>query len=357
MIKVLIVDDSLLVRRALARTLAADPQIEVVGTAADPYEARDKIKLLDPDVLTLDISMPKMDGITFLKNIMRLRPMPVVMVSSLTAHGAVETLDALAAGAFDYVSKPQGAGTADLERYNSEVLQKVKAAARSNPKLLQKSQASSASSSKQVVAGLSMRDPLERAKVKSKIIAIGASTGGTEALKDVLDLMPAECPPIVMSQHIPESFSAPFARRLNETSALNVKQAEDGDLIMPGSAYLAPGGKHLVIVRDGVNLRCKLLQTPPVNRHRPSVDVMFDSVCEVMGKNTVAALLTGMGNDGAKGLLRLRQAGAMTIAQDEASSVVWGMPGEAVKLGAAQQIETLLRIPEKLMDGVRKLNR
>jgi len=352
MIKVLIVDDSSVVRKALTRILDAEPELQVVATAVDPYDAREKIKQYDPDVLTLDVSMPRMDGITFLKNLMRLRPMPVVMVSSYTALGAQETFDALALGAFDYVTKPSGTEV-DKELYKAELVRRVKAAAAANMSTLT-ADTKVVPANSDAVAGMSMRDPLERAKVKSKLIAIGASTGGTEALKDVMMQMPAECPPIVISQHIPESFSAPFANRLNECSAVQVKQAEDGDLIMPGHAYLAPGDDHLMIVKEGTNLRCRLSKSPPVNRHRPSVDVMFDSVVQAMGKNAVGVLLTGMGNDGAKGLLNLKNAGAATIAQDEKTSVVWGMPGEAVKLGAAQQIEALMRIPERIMQAVRK---
>lgn len=352
MIKVLIIDDSSVVRKALTRILDAEPELQVVATAVDPYDARDKIKQYDPDVLTLDVSMPRMDGITFLKNLMRLRPMPVVMVSSYTASGAQETFEALALGAFDYVTKPSGAEV-DKELYKTELIRKVKAAAAANMSTLA-AEVKVSPVKTDAVEGLSMKDPLERAKVKSKLIAIGASTGGTEALKDVMMQMPAECPPIVISQHIPESFSAPFAKRLDECSEVRVKQAEDGDLIMPGHAYLAPGDDHLMIVRDGTNLRCRLSKSPPVNRHRPSVDVMFDSVVQAMGKNAVGVLLTGMGNDGAKGMLNLLHAGAATIAQDEKTSVVWGMPGEAVKLGAAQQIEPLVRIPERIMQAIRK---
>lgn len=352
MIKVLIVDDSSVVRKALTRILDADPGLQVVATAVDPFDAREKIKQFDPDVLTLDVSMPRMDGITFLKNLMRLRPMPVVMVSSYTASGAQETFDALALGAFDYVTKPSGAEF-DKELYKAELIRKVKAAAAANMSTLTK-QGKASTVSSEALPGLSMKDPLERAKVKSKLIAIGASTGGTEALKDVMRQMPAESPAIVISQHIPQSFSAPFAKRLNECSEVQVKQAEDGDLIMPGHAYLAPGDDHLIVVREGANLRCRLSKSPPVNRHRPSVDVMFDSVVQAMGKNAVGVLLTGMGNDGAKGLLNMLNAGAATIAQDEKTSVVWGMPGEAVKLGAAQQIEPLARIPERIMHAVRK---
>lgn len=352
MIKVLIVDDSSVVRSALTRILDADSGLKVVATAVDPYDAREKIKRYDPDVITLDVSMPRMDGITFLKNLMRLRPMPVVMVSSYTDAGAQETFDALALGAFDYVTKPSGRDV-DKELYKAELIRKVKAAAVANMSILT-TETKSLSAKGDVVVGMSMKDPLERAKVKSKLIAIGASTGGTEALKEVMKRMPVECPPIVISQHIPESFSSPFADRLNECSAVQVKQAEDGDLIMPGHAYLAPGDDHLLVVKEGANLRCRLSKSPPVNRHRPSVDVMFDSVADSMGKNAVGVLLTGMGSDGAKGLLNLMNVGAATIVQDEKTSVVWGMPGEAVKLGAAQKVEPLVRIPESIMQAVRK---
>lgn len=352
MIKVLIVDDSAVARKALTRILDAEPELTVVATAEDPYDAREKIKQYNPDVLTLDVSMPRMDGITFLRNLMRLRPMPVVMVSSYTDSGAQETFEALSLGAFDYVTKPSGTQV-NKDLYKAELVRKVKAAAGVNLSTLTVGHAVSPANNS-VVAGMSMKDPLERAKVKSKLIAIGASTGGTEALKDVMMQMPAESPPIVISQHIPESFSGPFAKRLNECSDVQVKQAEDGDLIMPGHAYLAPGDDHLLVVREGTNLRCRLSKSDPVNRHRPSVDVMFDSVVQAMGKNAVGVLLTGMGNDGAKGLLNMLNAGAATIAQDEKTSVVWGMPGEAVKLGAAQQIEPLMRIPERIMQAVRK---
>lgn len=356
MIKVLIVDDSMLVRKALGRILSSDPDIEVVGTAEDPYVAREQIKALNPDVITLDIAMPRMDGITFLRNLMRLNPMPVVMVSSLTDHGAVETLDALELGAVDYVTKPSSGDAEELSRYRDELLHKVKSAARvnlSNLGLHAKQPVQSNTKSVAAPAAVALTNPAEimkRAKLKNKLIAIGASTGGTEAIRAVIEQLPQGLPPIVISQHIPESFSAPFANRLNHHSAIEVKQAEDGDLILPGYAYLAPGDDHLIISRENGHLRCRLSKSAPVNRHRPSVDVMFDSVAKTMGNNAIGIILTGMGNDGAQGLKNMLDSGARTIAQDEKSSVVWGMPGEAVKLGAAQHILSLDRIPAKILD-------
>lgn len=355
MIKVLIVDDSMLVRKALTRILSSDPEIEVVGAAEDPYVAREKIKVLKPDVITLDVAMPRMDGITFLRNLMRLNPMPVVMVSSLTGHGAVETLDALELGAVDYVTKPTSGDSEVLSRYREELLHKVKSAARANTGNLglfsrQAELTADAAASRPASTPLTNpADILRRARLKNKIIAIGASTGGTEAIRAVIEQLPQGLPPIVISQHIPESFSAPFATRLNHHSAIEVKQAEEGDLILPGYAYLAPGDDHLIIARENGHLRCRLSKSAPVNRHRPSVDVMFDSVAKVMGNNAIGVILTGMGNDGAKGLKNLLDSGAKTIAQDEKSSVVWGMPGEAVKLGAAQHVIGLNNIPAKIM--------
>ncbi len=356
MVKVLIIDDSLVARNALSRMLSADPQIEVVGTAEDAFDAREKIKALNPDVLTLDVAMPKMDGITFLKNVMRLRPMPVVMVSAFTADGAAETLDALEIGAVDYVTKLMGSDNPEeRDRYNEEVVRKVKSAARANvaslgkqstpltPRVVQEQPAPPVNP----VAGPA--DVFQRARLKNRLIAIGASTGGTEAIRAVIEQLPAGLPPIVISQHIPESFSAPFAKRLNQHSAVTVKQAEDGDLILPGHAYLAPGDDHLLIVREGGQLRCRLSKSAPVNRHRPSVDVMFSSVAKAVGANAVGVILTGMGADGARGLKEMLESGAKTVAQDEKSSVVWGMPGEAVKLGAAQYIDSLGKVPGRIM--------
>jgi len=330
-IRVLIVDDSALVRRMLTEMLQQDPQIEVVGTAQDPFMAREKIKQLSPDVLTLDVEMPKMDGVTFLRNLMKLRPMPVVMVSTLTQKGSEITLDALELGAVDFVSKPTVDIAHSLGDYAEEIITKVKTASTARVREL-----------KPVVERHSADAvlPARRGKhfrTTDKLIALGASTGGTEAIREVLEVMPADSPAIVISQHIPEAFSKPFSERMNRCSPMTVTQAEDGEQILPGHAYIAPGDRHLLVVRDGARFRCQLSDGPPVNRHRPSVDVMFRSVAQNVGPNAVSVLLTGMGNDGARGMLEMREAGAYTLVQDEASSVVWGMPGEAVALGAANE--------------------
>ncbi len=332
-IRVLIVDDSALVRKLLSEMLDAVPGIEVVGVAPDPYVARDRIKALNPDVLTLDVEMPRMDGLTFLRNLMRLRPMPVVMVSSLTAQGAEVTLHALELGAVDFVQKPELGLAHGLDDYAEELVEKIRAAAgvkfRARPSLL-----AAPSSNLSGDAMLPQRlTPTFR--TTDRIIAIGASTGGTEAIKQVLLHLPPDTPGVVIAQHIPPGFSAAFAERMNRQTGLVVKEAEDGDRVMIGHAYVAPGNRHLLLVRDGARYLCRLSDGEPVNRHRPSVDVLFRSVAQAAGINASAALLTGMGADGAQGLKALHDLGGHTIAQDEATSVVWGMPGEAVKRGAA----------------------
>lgn len=343
--RVLIVDDSAVVRQLLSELLAQDPGIEVVGTAADPLLAREKIKRLDPDVLTLDVEMPRMDGLAFLDNLMRLRPMPVVMVSSLTERGADVTLQALAMGAVDFVSKPKVGLSQGLGEYAQEIIAKVKAAARARVR-----GPASAPGPRPLPAAPRAAAPAStRFRTTDRLIAIGASAGGTEALRVVLEQMPADAPAIVLTQHIPASFSGPFAERLDRHSAMLVRQARDGEMILPGHAYLPPGDHHLRVVRDGARWRCRLDAGPPVNRHRPAVDVLFRSVAQSAGSNAVGAILTGMGEDGARGLLELRQAGAPTLVQDEASSVVWGMPGAAFKLGAAEEMVPLERIAERLM--------
>jgi two-component system chemotaxis response regulator CheB len=326
MIKVLIVDDSILIQKVLSDIFAAAPGIEVVGTAEDPFVARDKIKQLQPDVVTLDIEMPKMDGITFLKKIMRLRPMPVVMISTLTQKGAPATLEALEVGAVEYVGKPSADSPELLAEYAGEIIEKVKMAAIANLGRLE-IQAS--------------RHPLQRAPAPNKIgqmsntiIAIGASTGGTEALRELLLMMPADSPPIVITQHIPPVFSASFAKRLDGMLPLTVHEAEDGDKIMAGHVYIAPGDRHLKINKKGGHYYCHVFDAERVNLHKPSVEVLFDSVTEHCAKNTIGIMLTGMGNDGAQAMLRMKQAGSYNIIQDKNSSVVWGMPGAAHELGA-----------------------
>lgn len=344
-IKVLVVDDSATVRRLLTELINRDPRMTVVGVAPDAYVAREKIKQLSPHVLTLDVEMPGMDGLTFLKNLMRLRPMPVVMVSSLTQAGADTTLAALEIGAVDFATKPRYDVANTFGHYGAELLDKIEAASRARVKPyvpvrevkpvkhLQPSVDSS-------LAGSSVKH----------VIAIGASTGGTEAIKDVLIEMPANVPPIVITQHIPASFSGAFARRMNRLSPLTVFEAEDGMEVKNGHVYIAPGDRHMVLQRLGGVLEIALDDRGPVNRHKPSVDVMFDSVLELIGKNATVAILTGMGDDGARGMKRLRDAGASTIAQDEKSSVVWGMPGSAVQLGAASEVLPLSQIATRICE-------
>lgn len=336
-IRVLVIDDSALVRKLMSEMLASDPGIEVVGTAHDPLMARDMIKQLNPDVLTLDVEMPRMDGVTFLANLMRLRPMPVVMVSSLTEKGADITFQALEIGAVDFVTKPKIDLAHHLEDYAGEIIAKIKTAARARIRTYDPATAERARPP---------ANPVARLDLTHKLIAIGASTGGTEAIRVVLEHMAHDSPAIVITQHIPEAFSGPFATRMDKSSPMKVCQAEDGQPILQGHAYIAPGHRHLTVERSGARYRCKLHDTAPVNRHRPSVDVLFDSVATNLAGNAVGVLLTGMGADGARGLLAMKQAGARTICQDEQSSVVWGMPGEAVKLGAADHVVPLDKVAE-----------
>ena len=342
--KVLVVDDSALIRKMLTEILSADRELQVVGSAADPFQAREKIKQLEPDVITLDVEMPRMDGITFLRNLMRLRPMPVLMISSLTERGADVTLAALELGAFDFVTKPKLDVAKGLEEYSTEIVRKVKAAARSTKHLRV-----------QPPAGAKAVPSVVSFRTTDKLIAIGASTGGTEAIKDVLERMPADSPAMVITQHIPALFSKSFAVRMDASSQMTVFEAEDGMQILPGHAYIAPGDRHLLVMRDGARWRCKLDDGEPVNRHKPSVDVMFDSVARAAGRNAIGVILTGMGNDGARGMKAMHDSGARTIAQDEKSSVVWGMPGEAVKAGGVDQTLPLDRIAPALSDLIAKI--
>jgi two-component system, chemotaxis family, protein-glutamate methylesterase/glutaminase len=351
-IRVLVVDDSALVRKILTELLASDPGIEVVGTAPDAFIAREKIKSLNPDVLTLDVEMPKMDGVTFLRNLMRLHPMPVVMVSSLTDHGAEVTLDALGVGAVDYLPKPKVDLAATLGDYRDELIEKVRAASMARVRAYDSR--GEGASGLQVTKALSADAVLQKAaplnfRTTDRLIAIGASTGGTEAIKDVLVGMPADAPGIVIAQHIPKAFSTPFAERMNRSCAMTVCEAQDGQQIRPGHVYIAPGDRHLVVLRSGARWICKLDDGVPVNRHKPSVDVLFRSVAQQAGHNAIGVLLTGMGRDGAQGLKEMREVGSPTIAQDEATSVVWGMPGSAVEIGAAAEVLPLPRIAARVM--------
>ncbi len=338
-IKVLVVDDSAMVRRLLTEILDQDPEIEVVGAAPDPYIARDKIKRLNPDVITLDVEMPRMDGLTFLANLMRLRPMPVVMVSSLTAKGAEVTLKALELGAVDFVTKPAVDVAHGLEEYAETLIDKVKAAARVRVR----------ARAEQVRPKPPRLKSAGMFKSTDKVIAVGASTGGTEAIKALLEVLPPDTPGIVITQHIPAAFSGPFAQRMDKSAAMIVCEAEDGQQILPGHVYIAPGDRHLKVSRSGARYLCRLDDGPRVNRHKPSVDVLFHSVAENVGPNALGVILTGMGDDGARGMKAMHEAGAYTIAQDEATSVVWGMPGEAVAHGGVDEILPLGEIPGRLL--------
>jgi len=350
-IRVLIIDDSALVRQLLAELLRTDSGIEVVGTAPDAYIARHKIKTLNPDVLTLDVEMPRMDGVTFLRNLMRLRPMPVVMVSSLTDRGAEVTLDALSLGAVDYLPKPKLDVAIKLGEYRDELIEKIHAAARARlrPRPLAVEVLPRDIPLNSATAVMPRLAPL-RFKSSERLIAVGASTGGTEAIRDFLSGMPPDAPGIVIAQHIPKVFSGPFAERLNRIGPLRVAEAVDGEEIRPGHVYIAPGDQHLMVQRRGGCWICCLDEGPPVNRHRPSVDVLFRSVAQQAGAHAVGVLLTGMGKDGALGLKEIQEAGGATLVQDEATSVVWGMPGEAVELGAADEILPLSRIAGRVLE-------
>jgi two-component system, chemotaxis family, protein-glutamate methylesterase/glutaminase len=341
-IRVLIVDDSALIRNVMTEMLSEDPDIQVVGTAPDPYVAREKIKALNPDVLTLDVEMPKMDGLTFLRKLMAARPMPVVMVSSLTEQGAETTLQALESGAVEFVTKPSVDILHGMTDLAYQIKSKVKAAAQASVK-----KRSPPVDCAERIKALAAQSAM--IKTTDTIIAIGASTGGTEALRELLEVLPPNTPPIVLTQHMPERFTKSFADRLNELCQIGVKEASEGDSVISGQALLAPGNYHMELRRSGARYYVTLNQTPLVNRHRPSVDVMFASVSQYAGANSVGVILTGMGNDGAAGLLKMKQTGAFTMAQDEASCVVFGMPKEAIKAGGVDKVLPLSEIPGALL--------
>ncbi len=350
-IRVLIVDDSALMRQVLASLLSRDPDIEVIGTAPDPYIAREKIKALNPDVLTLDVEMPKMDGLTFLEKLMRGHPMPVVMVSSLTEAGCETTLRALELGAVDFVAKPLSDVRDGMEELAQNVIDKVKAAAMATVRsagdrvMGERSPRSLPFASGRFPVG----SVAKRLDTRDAVIAIGASTGGTEAIKAVLEVLPPHTPPILIAQHMPGRFTKTWADRLNTLSRISVKEAGDGTSVLPGHALIAPGGYHMTLGRDGARYHVRLNQDPPVNRHRPSVDVLFASVARFAGRSSIGVILTGMGGDGAKELLAMKLAGAFTIAQDEATCAVFGMPKEAIKLGAVDKILPLGDIPAAIL--------
>jgi two-component system chemotaxis response regulator CheB len=332
-IKVLVVDDSAVARQLLSSHLARDPGIEVVGTAPDPYLAWERIRTLAPDVLTLDVEMPRMDGITFLEKLMRRHPMRVLMVSSLTEAGCATTLRALELGAIDFVAKPVMGLRDRFPDIARELVEKVKIAAAARPPAPRP-------------APIVRRVRPGGMRTTQRLIALGASTGGTEAIREFLTVLPPDAPGILIVQHMPEKFTRAFATRLDGLCGVRVKEAEDGDRALAGHVLIAPGNQHMRLVRDGATYRVRLGSDPHVNRHRPSVDVLFHSCADAAGPAAVGVIMTGMGDDGARGLLAMRAAGAATIAQDEASSVVFGMPRIAIELGAAEQVLPLDRLAE-----------
>lgn len=336
-IRVLIVDDSATARAVLREILESDPAIEVVATASDAYVARDKIVELKPDVVCLDVEMPRMDGITFLKRLMHYMPIPVVMVSSLTQNGAKTTLEALEAGAVDFVGKPHSHIYDGVETMREELLSKIKMASR--VRVRQRS-----------LESIQQANMTSLAETTNKILAIGASTGGTEALKDVLMGLPRNAPGTIIVQHMPSNFTGPFAERLNGLCAMEVREAKNGDSIAPGVVLIAPGDYHMVVRRSGARYYVEIGSGEKVSGHRPSVDVLFNSVAKIAGANAIGVILTGMGGDGARGLLAMRNAGARTIGQDEASCIVYGMPKVAFDIGAVERQLPLQNIAKGILD-------
>lgn len=337
-LSVLVVDDSSIVRQVLTRDLGRQPGIRVVGAAPDPFVARDMIVALKPDVLTLDIEMPRMDGLTFLRKVMKYHPMPVIVVSSLAARGCEMAIACLEAGAIAAVPKPnESYSIGDVTAQIAELIRNA-----GNMRLRAPAAPSIAPAQPKVHA-------TALAETTHKVVALGASTGGTEALRAVLQALPPRCPGIVMTQHMPKGFTAAFAQRLNGICAIEVKEAADGDWVVPGRALLAPGDFHLKLDRDGARYIVRVIDGPRVSRHKPSVDVLFESVARIAGKNALGAIMTGMGNDGSAGLLSMRKAGAVTIGQDEASCIVYGMPKEAAKAGAVQVVSPLDQIASHII--------
>jgi two-component system chemotaxis response regulator CheB len=346
-IRVLVVDDSALMRQLVTEILQSDSEIEVVGTAADPFVAKDKILALNPDVLTLDVEMPRMDGLSFLEKLMSGRPMPVVMLSSLTEKGCQTTMRALEIGAVDFVTKPKLDVVTGMEAIAREIIEKVKSASRA------KVQRSLARSDRPVYDGPKPASASALITSTHKVIAVGASTGGTEALMELLTQFPPDAPGAVVVIHMPEGFTSSYAERLDRHCRVRVKEAEDGDRILPGHVLLAPGNFHVAVQRSGATYSVRVYSAPPVSRHRPSVDVLFQSCAEVLGSNGVGVILTGMGSDGADGLLEMHNRGAFTIAQDEATCVVFGMPREAISKGGVDEVLPLKRIAASALEAAR----
>jgi len=350
-VKVLIVDDSAVVRKILSTGLSKDHEIEVVGTAADPFIARDKIINLKPDVITLDVEMPRMDGISFLQRLMTYYPLPVIMVSSLTQAGCETTLKALEVGALDFVTKPSLDVSHTLNEIVTELAEKIKVSA--SVKVKKKEYFKNTDNKNTIIRDTQSSHALINST--HKIIAIGASTGGTEALKEVLVQMPPNAPGILIVQHMPQLFTKSFADRLNSLCSIEVREAKDGDSIIPGLALIAPGNYHMELRRNGARYHITTNQEPPVRRHRPSVEVLFESVAKYAGANAVGVIMTGMGDDGASGLLKMKESGAKTLAQDEESCVVFGMPKEAIKLGAVDTVVPLNKIAPSILSLLTKM--
>ena len=346
-VRVLVIDDSALMRQLITEILSSDPQIEVVATASDPFVAREKIIALNPDVLTLDVEMPRMDGLTFLEKLMAGRPMPVVMLSSLTERGCQTTLRALELGAVDFISKPKLDVVAGMDESAREIVDKVKSAAVARIQRRPTTGDRAAYSGPKPVASSSLITSTH------KVIAMGASTGGTEALLDVLSEFPSDAPGTVAVIHMPEGFTKSFAERLDRHCRVRVKEAEDGDRILPGHVLLGAGNHHLAVQRSGATYSVRVYSAPPVSRHRPSVDVLFQSAAQALGRNGVGVILTGMGHDGAQGMYEMHQQGAFTIAQDQASCVVFGMPKEAIAKGGVDEVLPLKRIAAAALEAAK----
>ncbi len=346
-ISVMVVDDSAVVRKVLSETLAQDPAIEVAGAVADPIFAMERMSKRWPDVIVLDVEMPRMDGITFLRKIMSERPTPVVICSTLTEKGAETTMQALAAGAVSFISKPKIGARQFLQDAANDLIGAVKVAAHANPRLLRPMLHPAHKLSADAIIA-----PAHGALVQTteRVVALGTSTGGTQALERVLTALPRVCPGIVIVQHMPEKFTALFAARLDSLCQIEVKEAADGDRVIPGRALIAPGGRHMMLHRSGANYHVEVKDGPLVNRHKPSVDVLFRSVAQTAGRNALGVIMTGMGDDGARGLREMREAGAHTVAQDQASCVVYGMPKEAVKLDAAERSLPLESIARAILE-------
>ncbi len=341
--RVVVVDDSALVRGLLSEIIDRQPDMTCVGAASDPLGAREKIRNLNPDVITLDIEMPHMDGIEFLSRLMRLRPMPVVMVSTLTERGADVTLKALELGAVDFVAKPKIGVSDGLRQLGADITEKIRTAARARVHRLAAPAPAGTAAAPVSLGRLSTE----------KIIFIGASTGGTEATREVLVKLPADAPAVMITQHMPPGFTKSYAARLDSLCRISVAEAQDGERILPGHAYLAPGGRHLSVERSGANYIARVQDGEPVNRHKPSVEVLFASAARVVGRNALGVMLTGMGADGAAAMRSMRDAGSWNVAQDEASCVVFGMPREAIAHGAAHEVLPLAQIGPRLMEWLR----